>query len=53
MKALRKHYNGSTKGERIMNTTEADLKEIQFKRQDVLPLENYVNRLKESYNTLE
>ena len=28
MKALRDHYDGSTKGERCMNITKADLKEL-------------------------
>ena len=36
-----------------MNITEASMKELYFKSQEVLPFEKYVNRLKESYNTLE
>ena len=36
-----------------MNITKADVKELYFKRQDVLPFEKYVNSLKEAYNTLE
>ena len=40
------------KGKRT-DVTKDDLKEIYFKRQDVLPLEKYVNLLKECYNKLE
>ena len=36
-----------------MNITKVDLKELYFKRQDVLPFGNYMNRLKEAYITLE
>ena len=46
MKDIKEYYDGSAEGERRMNTTEVDMKELQFKRQDVFPLENYVNRLK-------
>ena len=53
MKALRKHYYAYYEGERHMNITKADLKELYFKRQDILPLKKYVNSLKEAYNNLE
>ena len=46
MKALREHYDGYAKGERCMNITKADLKDIYLKRQDVFPFKKYVNRLK-------
>ena len=46
IKVLRENYYGSDKGERHMNITEADLKEIYFKLQDVFPFEKYVNKLK-------
>ena len=36
-----------------MNIIKADLKDIYFKRQDILPFEKFVNRLKEAYNNLE
>ena len=36
-----------------MNIIKADLKELYLKLRDVFPFENYVNRLKEAYNTLE
>ena len=52
-KTLREHYNGSAEGGRCMNITKADMKELYFKHQDVLPFEKYVNRLKEAYSTLE
>ena len=45
MKALRKHYDGSAKGERCMNITKADLKDLYLKRQDIFPFKKYVNRL--------
>jgi len=53
MIALQEHYNGSAEGERRLNITRADLKELFFKRQDTFPFEKYVSRLKECYNTLE
>ena len=46
MKTLREHYDGSAKGERCMNITKADLKDLYLKLQDVFPFKNYVNRLK-------
>ena len=36
-----------------MNIQKEDLRELYFKYQDNFPFEKYVNRLKESYNTLE
>ena len=36
-----------------MNVTEADLKEIYFKQQDIFPFYKYLNHLNEYYNTLE
>ena len=53
MKAPSENYNGFYEGERLMSTTKADLKELYFKRQDILPFEKFVNRLKEAYNNLE
>ena len=53
IKSLREHYTGSGKGEHHMNITEASMKELYFKSQEVFPFEKYVNRLKESYNTLD
>jgi len=53
MKSLRERYDGSAEGERRMNITKVDHKELYFKCQDVFPFEKYVNRLKEAYNTLE
>ena len=53
MKSLREYYNGSAKGERCMKIKKVDLKVLYFKNQDVFSFENYVNRIKESYKTLE
>ena len=53
MKALREYSDSSDEGERSMNIMKSDLKDLYFKRQDVFPFGNYVNRLKEYYNTLE
>ena len=53
MKAPSENYNGFYEGERLMSITKADLKELYFKRQDILPFEKFVNRLKEAYNNLE
>ena len=53
MKALREHYNGSSKGKRHIYITKENLKELYFKHEGVFPFEKYVNRLKEAYNTLE
>ena len=36
-----------------MNVMKANMKELYFKRQDMFPLGNYFNRLKEFYNKLE
>ena len=46
MKALRENYYGSAEVECCMNITKADLKDLYFKQQDVLPFEKYVNGLK-------
>ena len=40
MKALREHYDVSAEGKRRMNITKTDMKELYFKRQDVLPLKS-------------
>ena len=47
------HYDGTAEGEIRMNVMKANLKEIYLKIQDVFPLENYFNQLKECYNKLE
>ena len=53
MKSLTEYSDSSNEGERFMNITKLDLKELYFKRQNVFPFEKYVNRLKEAYNTLK
>ena len=47
------HYDGTAEEETRMNVMKANLKEIYLKIQDVFPLENYFNQLKECYNKLE
>ena len=53
MQSLCEHCDGTAEGEQRMNVTKDNMKELYFKRQDMFPLKNYVNRMKERYNTLE
>ena len=47
------YYDVVAEGEQNMNVMKANMKELYFKRQDMFPLGNYFNRLKEFYNKLE
>ena len=40
-------YGSSYVGDRSINITKADLKELYFKYQEFFPLEKYVNEIKE------
>ena len=41
MKALREDYNVSDDGKRRMNTTKADMKELEFKCQDIFSIQKW------------